>query len=71
MIFLINKGINFGDGFSSYKFRVSTSIIQKISIFNDFTGFIVFNLSDQDTAEKLSLQIEELIKQIRKTDGGL
>ncbi|WP_048512515.1 helix-turn-helix transcriptional regulator [Chryseobacterium sp. FH2] len=36
------------------------------STFNDSAGVIVFNLSDRKIAEKLSLQIEELIRTIKK-----
>lgn len=34
--------------------------------FNDSAGVIVFNLSDKKIAEKLSLQIEELINNLKK-----
>ncbi len=36
------------------------------STFNDSAGVIVFNLSDRKMAEKLSNQIEELIKSLTK-----
>jgi hypothetical protein len=34
--------------------------------FNDSAGVIVFNFSDKKIAEKLSLQIEELIDNLKK-----
>jgi len=36
------------------------------STFNDSAGVIVFNLSDKKMAEKLSSQIDELIKNLKK-----